>query len=152
MSSGSPAEFAITIATSVVGSGALWGSMQWFLTRHQRQEQDRKDARLEVKERDDIERREVDRRELLAKAQSTAQRAALESADKRYGELEKDYEKCRTGLLDLSQATGLLIDVFEKFLSRLRPNGDPEKYTTELDLNEIGEVRRGINEARRHLR
>lgn len=145
MSSGSPAEFAITIATSVIGSGALWGSMQWFLTRHQRGAQERKD---EAQERKD----EVDRHELLAKAQQTAQQTALESADKRYGELEKDYEKCRTGLLDLSQATGLLIDVFEKILYRLRPNGEPDKVTTELHLNEVGEMRRVINEARRHLR
>lgn len=145
MSSGSSVEFALTLATSVVGNGVLWGSMQWFLTRHQRGAQERKD---EAQERKD----EVDRHELLAKAQQTAQQTALESADKRYGELEKDYEKCRTGLLDLSQATGLLIDVFEKILYRLRPNGEPEKYIAELDLSEIGEVRRGINEARRHLR
>lgn len=148
----SQTQFAVTLVTSVLSCGGLWGLLQWFLTSKQRKEQDRKDARQEQKEHDDIERRELDRRELLAKAQATAQRAALESAEKRYGELEKDYEKCRTGLLDLSQATSLLIDVFEKILYQLRPNEDAEKYTTELDLNQVGEVRRVINEARRHLR
>lgn len=138
MSSGSPAEFAITLATSVIGSGALWGLMNFFLTRRQRE--------------GEVEQRKIDERALLAKAQSAAQRTALESSDKRYAELEKDYEKCRTGLLDLSEATGLLIDVFEKILYRLRPNGEAEKYTAELDLGEVGEVRRVMNEARRHLR
>lgn len=152
--------YVITVGVAVLSSGGL----QYILTRGQRKKAEvkalrdeekakRDEEKQEKKDRDDIESREIDRRDFLSQAQATAQRTALESADKRYSELAKDYEHCRTGLLDLSEATSLMIEAFEKIMYRLRPNGDnTEKYTAELDLNEIGEVRRKINEARRHLR
>jgi hypothetical protein len=131
----STTSYLVTLAVAILSSGGL----QYVLNRKQRKDQERRESKQEEKEekkdRDDVERREIDRRELLATAQATAQRAALESADQRYVVLEKDYEKCRKGLDNLSQATGLLIDVVETVLVPMQP-----------------EVKRAINEARRHLR
>lgn len=69
------------------------------------------------------------------------------------GRLEQDYNKCYEAMGHLRDASGLLIDVFEEFLMRLRPSGeDGETYTATMQLSELGSARRAINEARRHLR
>lgn len=149
-------EFAVAIIAAIASSGGLWTTLQLLVNRRQRQDQARRetlqDAKQEKRYQEEVDRREIDRRELLAKAQATAQRAALESASHRYKELDQAYEKCRTGLSDLSQATSLLIDAFEKILHRLRKNGGDERYSADLNTSEVGEIRRAINEARRHLR
>jgi hypothetical protein len=142
------ASYIVTILIAITSSGGL----QYFLTRRQRKEQERKDDIQEKKDRDEVEQRAVDRRELLAEAQATAQRAALESAATRYKELEDDYKACRGGLVNLSQATGLLVGIVERIMNRLRPNGDDTTYVAEIGLDEVGEARRAINEVRRFLR
>lgn len=145
--------FVTVVTTSVLSSSGLWATVQVFLSRRQRNDQRRRDKLLEKKDRDDVDQREVDRREMLAKAQAIAQRAALDSASHRYKELDESYDRCRKGLSELSEATGMMIDVFEKLLQRMQPVGDlPETYTAQLVLSELGEARRAINEARRHLR
>jgi hypothetical protein len=146
----------VTVAVALLSSGGLFTTFQFFLTKAERKREAEKTKRDEDKQAEkdqrEGERAEVDRRELLADAQSTAQRVALESADKRYGDLHRDYQECRTILVELRNATGLLIDAFERILIRLRPNGEGEVYTTQIDLSELGEARRVINEARRNLR
>lgn len=149
-------ELGVSVATSVLSCGGLWTAGQWVMRRRERIDARDKAKRDEdqqaEKDREDVDRRARERRELLAESQVAAQRAALESEKGRYDSLHQDYENCRKGLSDLSSATGLLIDLFEKILIRLRPNGDDQKYIAELDLSEVGEVRRNINKARRHLR
>jgi hypothetical protein len=149
-------ELGVSVATSVLSCGGLWTAGQYFMRRRERIDARDKAKRDEdkqaEKDREDVDRRVRERRELLAETQVAAQRAALESEKGRYDSLNKDYENCRKGLSELSTATGLLIDVFEKILIRLRPNGDDQKYIAILDLSEVGEVRRNINKARRHLR
>jgi hypothetical protein len=149
-------ELGVSVATSVLSCGGLWTAGQYFMRRRERtdaRDKAKRDADQQVeKDREDVDRRARERRELLAESQVAAQRAALESEKGRYDSLNKDYQDCRKGLSDLSAATGLLIDLFEKILIRLRPNGDDQKYTAELNLGEVGEVRRNINKARRHLR
>jgi hypothetical protein len=146
----------VTVAVALLSSGGLFTTFQFFLTKAERKREAEKTKRDEDKQAEkdqrEGERAEVDRRELLADAQSTAQRVALESADKRYGDLHRDYQECRTILVELRNATGLLIDAFERVLIRLRPNGEDGMYTTNIDLSELGEARRTINEARRNLR
>jgi hypothetical protein len=146
----------VTVAVALLSSGGLFTTFQFFLTKAERKREAEKTKRDEDKQAEkdqrEGERAEVDRRELLADAQSTAQRVALESADKRYGDLHRDYQECRTILVELRNATGLLIDTFERVLIRLRPNGEDGMYTTQIDLSELGEARRTINEARRNLR
>jgi hypothetical protein len=134
----STGSYFVTIAVAMISSGGLWGLLQWFLGRRQRANQQH--------------REDVHEGELLAKARAVAQRTALDSASERYERLDDDYEKCRQGLANLSEATYAMIDAVEKIMVRLRPNGDNETYITKLSLTEIGEVRRSINEARRHLR
>jgi DNA repair exonuclease SbcCD ATPase subunit len=151
--SASSESFAAVVTTSVLSSSGLWATVQVFLSRRQRNDQRRRDDLTEKKDRADIDQRELDRREMLAKAQATAQRAALDSASHRYRELDKAYEKCRSGLSELSEATSLMIDVFERLLHRMQPVPDlAETYSAQLGLSELGEARRAINDARRHLR
>jgi hypothetical protein len=150
---GSSVSFAAVVTTSVLSSSGLWATVQVFLSRRQRHDQRRRDKLVETKDRADIDQREMDRREMLAKAQATAQRAALDSASHRYKELDQSYDRCRKGLAELSEATSLMIDVFEKLLQRMQPVPSlPETYSAQLVLSELGEARRAINEARRHLR
>jgi hypothetical protein len=154
MSDSTTGSYVATVAVAMLSSGGLFTTFQFFLTKAERKKEREKERRDEdkqaEKDRRESEKAEVDRRELLADAQTTAQRAALESADRRYEDLHRDYQDCRTILVELRGATGLLIEVFERILFRLLPSGD--KYTTELDLGELGEARRAINEVRRNLR
>jgi hypothetical protein len=143
------------IIAALISSGGL----QWFLGRRERKKQEEKERREEEKQaekdKDEGERRDVDRRELLAKAQAAAQEAALASSDRRYNQLDEDYRRCREGLVDLSQATDLMINLFEKIIIRLEPASRGEnnqKFTVELELAEVNEVRVAISAARRHLR
>jgi hypothetical protein len=145
-----------TVTVALLSSGGLFTTFQYFLNRAERKKERDKEKREEdkqqEKDRQESEKAEVDRRELLAEAQTTAQRAALESADKRYADLHTDYKECRNSFMELRNATGVLIDLVERILIGLRPNGQDGKYTTEIDLHELGEVRRTVNEARRRLR
>lgn len=149
--------FGGTVATAVISSGVVMTVVTHVLSRRQRQKEEQRkaddDKRQEELDRIRRERAEDDRRELLAEAQNTAQRTALESANERYGRLNEDYQDCRTCLIQIRDATALLIDVFENFLIRLKPHSeDAEVYMTTIQLNELGEARRVINEARRQLR
>jgi hypothetical protein len=139
------ATFAETAVTAIVSSGVLWGGAQWILNRRQRKSEERKSDR-------EHEKATLERREMLAEAQNIAQRTALESAADRYTQLRADYMDCRDGLIQIRDATALLIDVFENLLVRLRPDDSGgESYTAKMSLDELGASRRAINEARRHL-
>jgi hypothetical protein len=152
---GNTVSYAVTVAVAMLSSGGLFTMFQFFLTKAERkkdrEKEKRDDDKQAEKDRRDSEKAEVDRRELLADAQATAQHVALESADKRYGDLHRDYQECRTILVELRGATALLIEIFERFLIRLNSNGNGG-YTADLDVSELGEARRTINEARRNLR
>lgn len=150
---GTTASYVVTVAIAIISGGGL----NWILTYRQRKKIEAQDERDRKKreEKEKTDRRENDRREteLLAEAQAVSQRTALASEAKRYGTLEKDYQACRNGLEKLSQATSSMIDAFEKIMIRLHPHGEDDMtYVAELTVNEIGEVRRSINAARRHLR
>jgi hypothetical protein len=161
---GATPTFLESTITAVVSSGALWGGVQWFLNRKQRKaEEERKKVEAHNALEEDRVRRlrvEAERREVLAEAQRTAQRTALESANRRYEDLWSDHlalrednAECRSGLASLRNATWLLINVFDDFLRRLQPStADHETYTLVLHLTELGEARRAINDARRLLR
>jgi hypothetical protein len=150
LATGTDADFIKTIAAAVISSGVIVTALQHFLARGQRKRAEEKD---DAKEQLKRERAEDERRELLAEAQRTAQRTALESSDKRYNDLKIDYTDMRSGLSGLRDATAALINVFEGFLIRMRPGADNEEtYTAILQLGELGDARRAINEARRHLR
>jgi uncharacterized protein HemX len=148
----------LSLVAAVVVALISSGGLQWFLGRRERKKQEERDRRdeekREKKDEDDAEKREVDRRELLSKAQAAAQEAALASSDRRYNQLDEDYRRCREGLVDLSQATDLMINLFEKIIIRLEPTsrGENQKFTVELELAEVNEVRVAISAARRHLR
>jgi hypothetical protein len=140
--------FAGIIVASVGSSTVIWGLLQWFLATRERNAKRRVDEKQEV-QRDE---REAKRRiELLAEAQATAQRTALDSANERYLALQHDYEQMRSGLREIKKASALMLNAFEGFLLRLRPNSDGETYSAIIEVTEVDLARRTIHEAREHL-
>jgi hypothetical protein len=149
----------IPVVTAVVSGPLVWGALQQIMTRKRSsQEEARKqlqhDQQLE-KEREERQLKADERRELLAEAQATAQRTALASADDRYEALHEDFTSCRTSLVEVREVAWLLVDLFEQFLGRATTESDgygDKRYVVTLQLADLGEARRGINEARRRLR
>ena len=156
MSGGANAALTETIITAFFSSTGAWGILQYVLSRRQRKEEKaklaREESKLEEKDRQDQERRDRERVSLLAESQALSQRTALESANARYTDLHSDYVTCRDGLRDLREATSLLLFVFDNFLGRLQPTDGGESYNGSMSMSELGEARRAINDARRHLR
>jgi hypothetical protein len=130
-----------TVGAAVVSSGGLWTIMNTILSRRER--------KIDVLNR---EQAETDRAELLAEAQSTAQRTALESNADRYKNLATDYQACRDGLNEVRDAASLIIDVFDEVMMKLRPTrANSETFTLTMEAVEVTKVRGSISEARRHL-
>lgn len=157
MTGGASIPFIETVAIAVVSGPASWGILQHFLTRRRRKEdaekQEERNREAVEKEHRERLKAEDDRRELLSEAQRTAQVTALESANARYTDLKTDYVECRAALVQIRDAASLLINVFESFLFKMQAAGEnAETYTAVVQLSELGEARRAINEARRHLR
>jgi hypothetical protein len=142
-----------TVGASVLSSGGLWGVLQAILSRRERKIRLRKAVTDAQQGELDREQKEKDRSDLLAESQSTAQRTALESADIRYKNLEIDYTACRTGLNEIRDAAGILIDLFDNVMMKMRPGRPPgaTTFTVTLQADEVIEIRRSISEARRHL-
>lgn len=144
--------FAETVSAAILSSGGLWGLLQTVLTRRERKI--KQDNAVDKARQDEIdrERAEKDRHDLLAEAQSTAQRTALDSSAVRYQNLETDYLACRQGLNEVRDAASLLIDVFDNVMMKLRPTrANSETFTVTMEAAEVTKVRRSISEARRHL-
>lgn len=144
--------FAETVAAAVISSGGLWGLVQTFVSRRERKI--KADNAVDKARQDELDREqaEKDRHDLLAEAQSTAQRTALDSSAIRYTNLETDYLACRRGLNEVRDAAALIIDVFDNVMMKLRPTrANSETFTVTMEASEVTEVRRSISEARRHL-
>lgn len=145
----------VIIVGLITGPGG-WGLYQHVLTRKKRREDDvkQKDADKQQAEKERKAQLEAERREnrLLAEAQEVAQRTALDSNAKTIRGLEDDCKRCREGLSSLSDATSSLVYLFDAFLARLRPNNGGDTYSATMNLHELGEARRAVNEARRNLR
>lgn len=149
--------FINTVLASILSSTGLWGAVQLLLTRRQRREDKEKEKieakKAEQQEQERRESREQERREMLAEAQATAQVTALNSAKERYEGLQADYQACRTDLDELREATWGMLSIVEALLVRLVPHPEePEKMVAAIDTSQLGEIRRSINEVRRHLR
>jgi hypothetical protein len=143
--------YAGSISSALVTSGILWGVLQIMMNRRMRRNQHRKDEQdIEEKERA-AEKAEQDRKDLLAEAQNTAQRTALDSANQRYAALMEDYRGVRTGLRELREASSLLINAFEGFLLRMRPTEDGSSYHVVVQSEEMTIARNTIMEARSRL-
>jgi hypothetical protein len=142
MSDPSTTNYTVTVAVALISSGGLWTILQTLLTRRERKDKQRREMRED-------EQAEKDRSDLLAEAQRTAQQTALESADKRYNNLEKDYDSCRRGLGEVRDAAACLIDVMDGLMMKLEPNG--QNWHITMETAEVASVRSSINEARRHL-
>jgi len=154
--------FVVTIVGALVSGPGVWGIISHFMTKkrtlreeERQEEKDRVDRqRIEDERRELLERAADERRELLSAAQTAAQKAALDSSDKRFDDLHDDYKNCQTALTTVREVTWLLIDVLEGFMMRLQPIGDngAEEYTVTVRLAEVGQARRAITEARNRLR
>lgn len=148
--------FLVTILASLLTSSALWGGIQFWLTRRQRRAEQRKidDETQRNSELDQIrrERAEDDRRALLAEAQATAQRTALESAEARYQDLKTDYTAARNTLSSIREATWTLISLFETILARMEHVTADETYSIVMTSQELLEAQQTVGAARRQLR
>lgn len=143
--------YAASIFTALVSSGIIWGLLNWWMQRQMRKTQGLKDRAEIEKHRRDEEQAAKDREELLAEAQNTAQRTALDSANSRYSALQEDYRVMRTDLRGLRESNSLLINAFEGFLLRMRPTDDGKSYQVILPAEEMIIARNTIMEARRLL-
>lgn len=121
---GSAATLLVSVVIAIITSVGAWVTL--FYTRRERREK---------------------QEEWLSDAQRKLQRDVLDSANERYEALHKDYRECREGFSDLRVASNLLADVVERILYRLKPNG-AETFSVTVELAEVGEIRRVINEAR----
>jgi hypothetical protein len=147
-------DYALTILVALLTSIAFPGVVVVFLIRREhkrdleeRREDDERRSEAEAKTNEEL------RRKLAVETQEIAHRSAIASANERYETLEKDYDACRSGLVELREAAALVIDVFERFLVRMRPKADStDLYSIDLLLSDIGDARRAINETRRHMR
>jgi hypothetical protein len=140
----------VTIVLALVSSGGLWGLLQFLLSRRTRKHQEEKDTaalKLAQREARDAEEQRV---ELLAEAQATAQRTALESAAERFASLDEDFRECRLGLREVRSVSFLLVDTMNLFMGRVRPTGDDE-YTIVLTADELSKGRFALEQARDRL-
>lgn len=85
----------VTILAAIVSSTGVWGFLQFIMGR--RNEAARMEAQKE-KDKQQKEKDEVDRSTLLAAAQQTAQRTALESAHHAYEQVSGRCDKCMVEL------------------------------------------------------
>jgi hypothetical protein len=150
-------ELAASVATSVLSCGGLWTAGQWIMRRKERidarDKAKRQNAQQAEKDREDRARKQRELEDMLAVSRVAAQKVAIDSWKESYGRLETDYDKCYAGLVALRDAGAALINVFEGFLVRMHPTGeDGQTYTAIIQLSELGEARRAINDARQHLR
>lgn len=143
--------YVLSVLTALVSSGVIWGLLQWWMQRQMRKTQQDKDHAELEKHRRDEEQAARDREELLAEAQSTAQRTALDSANSRYSALQEDYRTMRTEFRGLRESNSLLINAFEGFLLRMRQNEDGLSYNVAIPADEMIIARNTITEARRLL-
>jgi hypothetical protein len=141
--------FAAAVIALVSGTGG-WATLQLVINRRGRKaEAGRVEAETEAKKAE-AKKTEADRLALLAEVERKAYASAEAAADRRYGNLEKDYEKCRAGLQELKDSVGPLIDAIEAIMARVVPlNG--HDVTVTVTGAEIATVRAAIREGRRHL-
>lgn len=114
----------IVISAATISSGpAFWGLIQWLRNR-------RGDKALAAREQQAQEKAkvkaEIDKADLLAEAQRTAQQTALDSANSVIERVEKDCQNCRDELHGLRDIMGKLIDAIEALM-------DEDTATTRAD-------------------
>lgn len=143
--------YVLSILTAIVSSGVIWSVLQWWMQRQLRKTQHARERAELDKQKRDADQAEQDRAELLAEAQNTAQRTALDSANARYDGLKHDYDVIKDNMTGLREASMLLIDAFEGFLVRLHPTGQGTEYQVVVQFDEVQIARNTIKEARRRL-
>jgi uncharacterized protein HemX len=140
--------YVVTIVVALVSGTGGWSLLQFVLTRTGRKAEVARQQAETEKLRED---QEANRQSILAAAQITAQKAALDSGDKRYGELREDYDKNRKDLRELRIATEGLLDVVDTIVSRMRPQDESEMRMVTVTAAEYLAARAAIREARTHL-
>lgn len=146
----SPASPFGTILLSLLSGGSIWGFLQFLLSRRTRKQQGAKDAEALNQAKRVARDAEEQRVELLAEAQATAQRTALESAAERFDSLDRDYRECREGLREVRSVSFLLVDAMNVIMSRVRSTETGE-YTAVLTADEVTKARFAIEQARQRL-
>lgn len=138
----------VPVLTAVISSTAVWSFLQWLLSRRER---NRAEARADVREKSFREKADYEHSRLLAEAQATAQRTALQSANERYKTLQSDYLAIREDLYRLRQATALVLTAFEKVLADARVADDTGKLWAAFTAEEVDTARKAIDMARKSL-
>jgi hypothetical protein len=140
-----------TIVIALLSSGTLWSVLQWLLGRRTRKQQNLKDAEALSRAQREARDSEEKRIELLAEAQRTAQRTALESAAARFDSLDEDYRACRDGLRDVRGVAFLLADAMNLIMSRVQSPTGADEYIAVLTAGDVEKARFAIGQARERL-
>lgn len=147
MNSGNQTLFGV-IAVAVLSGPGIWAFMQWlFGVRERRRAEDREQREKET--RRDEKRREDDA--LLSRVQTAAQTSALRSARFENRGLRQGQRALHSALMELREATILLVDGFDKVLTRMKPSQNGTRLTITLDVAEAEDAKSTVNAARRHL-
>lgn len=105
----------IVVALATIASGpAFWGLVQWIRGRKGAKAQAAKDQQADEKAN---RQAEIDRANLLAEAQRTAQKTALESANAAYSNVQKECDKCNKRLETVERRCEALITATEAFIA-----------------------------------
>lgn len=142
--------FLTVVAVAALSGPGLWAFLQWMFDFRKRRRAEQKEL-VDAELRKDEKRREDEA--LLSRLQVAAQKSALSSARTETRGVRRDYRAMRNGFLELREATILLLEGYERLMTRAQPDKSrgSEFYSITIDLGELGESRRRVNEARRHL-
>ena len=150
-------DFMVTVAVALVSGTGGWGLLQFILNRRGRKaEAGRQEAEAETA-REALAKAQADRANLLAEAQATAQRTALDSANERYGQLKSDWEECRAGLKEAREAQregrkvmAALISAIDALVAQLKP-GQGDEIIITVTRAEMATITTALLDARAHL-
>ena len=140
-----------TIVLAVLSSGSIWGFLQFLLSRRTRKQQHLKDTEALNQAKRVARDAEEQRVELLAEAQATAQRTALESAAERFDALDEDFRACREGLREVRGVAFLLVDAINVILGRVQAARGTDEYTAVLTAGDVEKARFALDQARQRL-
>lgn len=147
--------YAVTILVALVSGGGGLGIVQLFLTRTGRKAEISRQAaeteRLRNESAKAKEETEANNRKILAAAQIAAQQAALESSDRRFNQVQSDYENLRVRQGDLRSATEELVEIVEQLLSSAGVPTRSTSVTINITWSIYKEARSAIKRARDHL-
>lgn len=113
-----PANQLVVAALTIASGPVFWGFLQWLISRKGEKAKAAKQQQADEKA---SAQAEIDKAALLAEAQRTAQRTALESADRAISSVQAECDKCSRRLDKVEQVCENLIVASEAQLAADTP-------------------------------